>query len=1109
MKPFADMTRSSGPRRKLLEHLLQKEGIRATKPIGRVERGENLPLSPAQERIWFLEQLEPGTSAYTMGGAVRLLGLLDVPALDGALSSIMARHESLRTTFHAVDGKPVQVIADQCPLAMEVEDLPKPRHSDTEAELQRSISVAIRRPFDLERGPLIRVKLFRLAEEEHILLLTMHHVIGDAWSMGVLVSEMTQLYGAFHSGDAAPLPELPIQYTDYAQWQREWLQGSKLQGEVAYWKKQLGGKLPILALPADRPRPATQTFGGAHLAVNLPRHLLDALKEFCKQENVTLFMALLAAFQTLLMRYTDQEDIIIGTPVAGRSRPETETLIGLFINTLVMRTDLSGNPTSRELLSRVRNVVLTAFEHKDLPFGKLVAELQPQRDLSHPPVFQVMFVLQNAPTPAVRLPGLVLAPVRIDSGVSKLDLTLDVMETDDGLTCTFEYNTDLFEFATIERMAIGFRVILESLLENPELPVWDFSLVGPAERDQIIRWNQTESVFPTDMCVHKLIEHQATLSPHSIAVTFGEQSLTYGELNARSNQLARYLRSRGVGPDTLAGIFVERSLDMIVGLLGILKAGGAYVPLDPAYPPDRISFMIEDSRMPVVLTHKDELRELTTSGIDLICLDSDWNCIAEESPDDLSHSSTPENLAYAIYTSGSTGKPKGVQISHRAVVNFLTSMCREPGMVQEDVLVAVTTLSFDIAGLELYLPLTVGARVVIASRETTLDATKLGSLLLSCSATVMQATPATWRMLIEAGWEGNPRLKILCGGEALTRDLADKLLARSASLWNMYGPTETTIWSAVHKVTNDKGPVVIGRAIANTQMHVLDRRLNPVPIGVPGELHIGGVGLARGYWNRPELTAKKFIPDPFQPTSGAQLYKTGDLVRRLADGTLEFQGRSDHQVKIRGFRIELGEIETILQQHPDVRQCVVVIREDTPGDKRLVAYFVPAGGQAPAISHLRAHLRQVLPEHMLPSAFVSIAKLPLTPNGKLDRQALPAPDEDRPELDVTYAHPLNEIEKSVAAIWQQMLHVEQVGRDDNFFDLGGHSLLMVQVHNAIRKSYSADLSMIDMFRYPTVRRLAEYLSHGAKAQMSSSEVTARVAIRREFMNRQRQSRSLH
>jgi amino acid adenylation domain-containing protein len=1106
MKPLADMTQPSGPRQKLLEYLLEKEGISATKPIGRVARAGNLPLSPAQERIWFLEQLEPGTSTYTMGGALRLLGLLDVPALEGALNSIVVRHESLRTTYYGVDGKPVQVIADRCPLSVEIADLLNTGHRDSEAELQQRLSVDVRRPFDLERGPLIRVKLFRLAQEEHILLLTMHHIIGDAWSMGILVREMTQAYGAFCTHDAPPLPELAIQYADYAEWQREWFEGSTLEREVAYWKKQLGGKLPILDLPADRPRPATQSFNGAHLQANLPRHLLDGLKESSKRENVTLFMTLLAAFQTLLMRSTDQEDIIVGTPVAGRSRPETETLIGLFINTLVMRTDLSGNPTFRELLGRVRNVVLSAFEHQDLPFGKLVAELQPQRDLSHPPVFQVMMVMQNAPTPNLRLPGLVLTSVEIDSGVSKLDLTLEVKETEDGLTCRFEYNTDLFESATIERMAIGFRVVLEALVENPEQRIWGFFLLNEAERDQILRSNQTESAFPRGTCVHELIEEQAILSPQAIAVSFGELSLTYGELNARSNQLAHYLRSRGVRPETLVGVLLERSLDMVVGLLGILKAGGAYVPLDPSYPRDRISFMIEDSRMPLVLTHREEVPELTASGVEFIRLDSDG--IAKESVDNPSRVATPDDLAYVIYTSGSTGKPKGVQIPHCAVVNFLTSMRREPGMAAEDVLLAVTTLSFDIAGLELYLPLTVGARIVIASREATIDATKLGRLLLSSGATVMQATPATWRMLIEAGWEGDRRLKILCGGEALPRDLADKLLTRSASLWNLYGPTETTIWSAVHKVSFQEGPVVIGRAIANTQMYVLDRQRNLVPIGVRGELHIGGVGLARGYWNRPELTAEKFIPDPFRSTSGAQLYKTGDLVRQLPDGTIEFLGRIDHQVKIRGFRIELGEIETILQLHPDVQECVVATREDAPGDHRLVAYFVPAGPEAPPIHHLRAHLRQALPEHMLPSAFVSLGKLPLTPNGKLDRRALPAPDETRPQLDVTYALPRNEIEKSIALIWQQILRVERVGRDDNFFDLGGHSLLMVQVHSAIRKSFPTDVSMIDMFRYPTVGRLAEYLGHGAGAETPFREVAARVAIRRESINRQRQTRLL-
>ena len=1070
MKTEPGNTSHADQRRELVESLLKQEGIGISERIPRNIRQGDAPLSLAQERIWFLEHLDPGTSAYSMVIVLRLFGWLDVPALEGALGSIVARHESLRATFHAAHGKPVQVIGDDCPLLIEFEDLREPGHSDAEAKLQRLVSSDVRRPFDLERGPLMRVKLFRLAEEEHVLLLTMHHIAGDAWSMGVLVREMAQLYGAFHSDDIAPLPELPIQYADYAQWQREWLEGPRLQGEVAYWTKQLGGELPILELPADRPRPATQTFNGAHLQVSLPKHLLDGLKEFSKRERVTLFMTLLAAFQTLLMRYTDQEDVIVGTPVAGRNRLETETLIGLFINTLVMRTDLSGNPTFRDLLSRVRNVVLTAFEHQNLPFGKLVAELQPERDLSHPPVFQVMFVLQNAPTLAVCLPGLVLAPVNFDNGVSKLDLTLESMETDDGLTCCFEYNTDLFEFATIERMAIGFRAILEGLLENPERRIWGFSLLGPAEcRTLTHNWNETRAEYP-DVPVYRLIEERAMQVPDQVALVFEGQQLTYAELNRSANQLAHYLRGRGVQPGSLVGICVERSLEMVIGLLGIMKAGAAYAPFDPGFPQERLAFMIEDSQVPLVLTQEHLARVLQESATQVVCLDRDWKEIAGCAGENSTEGATLEDLAYVIYTSGSTGKPKGVQISHRAVVNFLTSMRRDPGMVQEDVLVAVTTLSFDIAGLELYLPLMVGARIVIASRETTLDATKLGHLLLSCGATVMQATPAMWRMLIEAGWEGIPHLKILCGGEALTRDLADQLLPRSASLWNMYGPTETTIWSAVRKITSEKGPVVIGRPIANTQMYVLDRYLNLVPIGVPGELHIGGVGLARGYWNRPQLTAEKFIADPFRPAPSAQLYKTGDLVRHLPDGTLEFLGRIDHQVKIRGFRIELGEIEAVLSTHPAVRECAVVAREDNPGNIQLVAYFVSDDSLLTPY-HLRKYLRKRLPDYMAPAAIVRLQTIPRTANGKLDRRALPVPDFGGHSVNNSAA-PRTPTEDVISAIWMDLLKIKQIGIHDNFFELGGHSLLAMQITSRIAQTFKVAVSVRSIFDSPTVADLS-------------------------------------
>jgi len=1103
MKPFADLAQTSGSRRKLFEFLLQEEGINIIKPIERIARGNDLRLSLAQERLWFLEQMEPGGTSYNMGGAIRLLGSLDLSALQKALNSIVARHESLRTTFVAVEGKPVQLIGESFPLSIGFENLEDLGRAKAETEAQRLLTVEVGRPFNLERGPLIRANLFRMVDTEHILLLTMHHIVSDAWSMGILVGEMAQLYGAYLSNNSAMLSALHIQYADYAHWQREWLQGAILQEQVSYWKKQLGGKLPILELPADRPRPRIQTFRGAHLAQTLPKRLLDRLSGLSKREGVTLFMTLLAAFQALLTRYTEQDDVLVGTPLAGRTRPETENLIGLFINTLVMRTDMSGNPTFVDLLRRVRDVALGAFEHPDLPFGRLVAELKPERDLGNPPVFQVMFVLQNVPTSSVQLPGLVLTSVEVDSSVSKLDLTLEAAESDDGLTCRFEYNTDLFDSSTIERLATGFRVILEALVENPDQRIWSFPLLGVAEREQVVEvWNRTDRAFPSHQSIHDLFEHQVSLSPDSVAVTFGEESLTYRELDARSNQLARYLRSRGVRPETLVGILMDRSLDMIVGLLGILKAGGAYVPLDPAYPADRISFMIADSGMPILLTHETALPNLDVRDVECICLDRDRKYIEEEKCEHSSHSGAPESLAYVIYTSGSTGQPKGVQISHRAVVNFLTSMRREPGMERGDVLVAVTTLSFDIAGLELYLPLTVGARVVIASREATLDVYELDRLLSSSGATMVQATPATWRMLIDAGWQGVPGLKILCGGEALPLDLANQLLNKSVSLWNMYGPTETTIWSAVQKVSLDKSTVVIGRPIANTQFYVLDRGLNPVPVGLPGELHIGGVGLARGYWNRPVLTAEKFIRDPFHSASEARLYKTGDLVRYHLDGTLEFLGRFDHQVKIRGFRIELGEIEATLRGFGGIRDCIVVARQDAPGNQRLVSYFVPEQ-ISPSIADLRNHLRQKLPEHMIPSAFVALDSIPRTPNGKVNRRALPAPDQARPSLDVTFVAPRNEVETHVASIWQNLLQVEKVSRNDNFFDLGGHSLLLVQVHSALVKLFPNAPSILDLFRYPTVKSLAEFLNQGATNQFSFEKVRDRAENRRLAMSRSR------
>ncbi|MGH7829948.1 MAG: non-ribosomal peptide synthetase, partial [Candidatus Binatia bacterium] len=792
-----------------------------------------------------------------------------------------------------------------------------------------------------------------------------------------LSREISALYEAFSTGRPSPLPDLPIQYPDFALWQRQYLQGETLESQLDYWRQQLAA-LPVLELPADRVRPAMQSYRGARHPIALPARLSQALKALSRKQETTLFMTLLAAFQTLLHRYTRQNNIVVGSPVAGRTRAETEELIGFFVNTLVLHGDLSGNPTFLELLARVRDMALGAYAHQDLPFEKLVEELQPERDLSRNPLFQVWFALQNVPRQALELAGSTVKPLEMESRMAKFDLALSMVEVGENLMGSLEYNTDLFESATIARMSGHFETLLEGIVADPGRRLSELPLLTEPERQQLlIQWNDTKKSYPAVQCIHQLFETQAERTPDSVAVSFpstgfgrGEdQQLTYRELNSRANQLAHHLKDLGVGRGELVGICVERSLEMVIGLLAILKAGGAYVPLDPAYPRERLAFMLEDSRAPVLLTQERLLAQLPKMTDDsrrttdddaqssfsrstvigprssslqsetrhapcamrratVICLDADWESIAAESEDNLLVETSPDDLAYVIFTSGSTGKPKGVEISHRAVVNFLHSMRQRPGLTERDTLLSVTTLSFDIAALEIFLPLTVGARLVLVSWETAADGTLLAEKLAQCGATAMQATPATWRLLLEAGWPGGKPFTMLCGGEALSRGLAAALMEKGSSLWNLYGPTETTIWSTLCRVDSKEGRIPIGRPIANTEIYILDSHLQPVPIGIPGDLYIGGDGLARGYLNRPDLTREKFIPHPFSDDPGARLYKTGDLARYLPDGNIEFLGRLDHQVKLRGFRIELGEIETALAQHPAVRETVVLAREE-------------------------------------------------------------------------------------------------------------------------------------------------------------------------------------
>ncbi len=1078
----------------LLNLAKNTEGFREAVPLSPVERTDTLPLSFAQQRLWFLDQLESNSPLYNIPRAVRIAGPLNIDALQSSLDTIVVRHEALRTSFALADGNPVQVIAEHRSVELPVIDLGELPAVDRRAEVERLCAQEARRPFDLSSDLMMRARLYCLDKQEHVLLLVIHHIAADGWSMGVLFRELSILYEAFAAGKPCPLAELAIQYADFAVWQRQWLQGEVLETQLGYWKKQLENAPPVLELPTDHPRPSAQTYRGARKSFSLAQPLVQRLKALSHNEGATLYMTLLAAFKVLLHRYTAKDDIIVGSAIANRNRMEVEGLIGFFVNTLVMRTDISGNVSFRELLARVRKVAMEAYAHQDIPFEKLVEELQPERNLSHSPIFQIIFLLQNAPGYAPHFSGLTLSPMDVDVRTSKTDLTLDLVETTEGIKGLIEYSSDLFSSATITRMIGHYQTLLESIISHPDQLISKLALLtGPEQHQLLVDWNDTRKDYPKDNCIQELFESQVKQTPDSIAVVFGEEALTYRELNRRANQLAHHLQKLGVGPDVLVGIYVQRSLEMMVAVWGVLKAGGAFVPLAPSFPAERLRFMVEDAQVAVLLTQEDLVNVLHDICGTVICLDKDWESVASQQAegDPLSEANA-EHLAYVIYTSGSTGKPKGVQISHRALVNLMFSMIKEPGLTDQDVLLAVTTLSFDMAIPELFLPLIVGARIVIVSSEEARDGNRLLNRLSICGATFMQATPASWRLLLAVGWQGDERLKILCGGEALPRDLATQLLERSHSLWNMYGPTETTVWSAVNKLEEKEGPVSVGRPIANTQIYILDRHLQMVPVGVPGELHIGGDGLSRGYLNRPALTAERFIANPFDDKSGSRLYKTGDLAKYLPDGNVEVLGRLDFQVKVRGFRIELGEIEAVLTQHPAVAESVALVREDETGDKRLVAYVVVDAEQAQALTHsegeawteqmvktlipeLQTYLGEQLPGYMIPSAFVTLDSLPHTPTGKVDRQVLPAPDRNRSQPAEAFVAPRDELELQLTQIWEKVLGVKNIGMEDNFFDLGGHSLLAVRLFARIQKKFGQHLTLATLFQAPTIGQLARII----------------------------------
>jgi len=1070
------------------------EGVTGShRPILPRSRESNpVPLSFAQQRLWFLDQLEPGSSIYNIFTSVPFDEPIKVAALEQSLNEIVRRHESLRTTFVAVDGQPFQLIAPSLRLPLPVVDLRGWAAPGREAEAQRLASAEAARPFDLAQGPLLRATLLRLEEQASVLLLVMHHIVTDGWSMGVLFQELSALYQAFSQGQASPLAELPIQYADFAVWQRQWLQGEVLERQLAYWRRQLAD-LPVLQLPSDRARPAIPSFRGASQFLLLSEELTAALRALAQGEGVTLFMTLLAAFQTLLHRYSGQAEIVVGSPIAGRNRAEIEGLIGFFVNTLVLRTDLSGDPSFRTLLGRVREVALGAYAHQDVPFEKLVEELQPERDLSRNPLFQVTLQLFSAPSSDEETPTATLRSLEIERETAVFDVTFHLWEGPEGLSGQFEYSTDLFEAATIARLARHFQTLLEGVVANPDQRLSELPLLTQRERQRLLlEWNATRVDYPEQAPVHQLFELQAQRRPEAVALVFGAQRLSYGELNRRANQVAHYLRALGVGPEVLVGLCLERSLELVVGMLGILKAGGAYLPLDPEYPAQRLAFMLSDARVPVLLTQERLRERMPPSEVGsaaqprLICLDSDWGMLGEESEANPESGASGQNLAYVIYTSGSTGKPKGVTVPHQAIARLVCNT-NYVKLEPSDRVAQASNSSFDATTFEIWGALLNGARLVGITKDVTLSPQDFAAQIREQGISALFLTTALFnQMASEVPGVFNSVRHLLFGGEAVDPGWVKEVLRRGSPkrLIHVYGPTESTTftsWYLVQDVSEEATTVPIGRPISNTEVYVLDQHQQPVPIGVPGQLYIGGAGLARGYLNRPALTAQQFIPNPFSAEPGAHLYQTGDRVRYRADGNLEFLGRLDEQVKLRGYRIEPGEIEAVLEQHPAVQAAVLMVVQEATEDKQLVAYVVARQQPAPSLSELRRFLKEKLPEYMVPTAWVLLEALPLTPNGKLDRRALPAPDRARPEMEGTFVAPRTHVEKVLTDIWVELLGLNRVGVQDNFFELGGHSLLATKLISRVRNIFQVELPLRRLFDTPTVVGLAEAIEKAGDA----------------------------
>jgi amino acid adenylation domain-containing protein len=1059
-----------------------QKSFRAGEPVlSRIDRSGPLPLSYAQQRLWFLNQLDPDSTVYNIGTALQLTGPLNVRALERTLKEIIRRHENLRTYFLQVNGMPQTLICEEVQWSLNVIDVQHLAGEETKAELIGYASSLIREHLDIAHAPLFKADLLITGPESHLLILTLHHIIFDGWSVGVFSQELTELYRAYSVGRESELAPLPLQYVDYAAWQRKWLEAGELDRQLVYWKKQLAGAPPVIAFPPDHRRPSADQFRGTRSKLTLAQELTSALEAVSQRHGVTLFMVLLAAFKVLLARYTGQDDIVVGSPSANRTRTELYPMMGFFVNNLVLRTDLSGGLSFSEVLKRVREVTRRAYEHQDVPFDQLVQALRPERSLDHSPLFQTMFVFQNFRVEDLDLSGVEVKQVELEVDTARFDLTVEVFPRNGKLQAFFDYNTDLYDADTVSRLQKHYLAILEAVVANADVKISDIPLLSSSEQEKLLfEWNRTEAPIPVNICFHQQFEKHASTTPDRVAVMAGDTSITYGELERRANQIASALRAKGAGPEKLVAIFQERGIDLLAAILGVAKSGAAYVPLDPVYPKGRIEAILEDAQPVAILTSRPLLELLPACAERTLCLDELRAGALQSQDANVGDSAgvNQDNLAYVIFTSGSTGKPKGVQITHRALLNFLEAMQSGIGFSESDVLLAVTTVSFDIAALELLLPLYSGATACVCLQPGNPEG--LLRDLDKYRPTVMQATPATWKLLIAAGWQGTFPMKVLCGGEAMEPALARSLLVRSKTLWNMYGPTETTIWSAALRVEDaDQEGIPVGRPIQNTTFYVLDNAGQPVPQGVAGELWIGGEGLARGYLNRPDLTAERFQPCPFTEQAGAQMYRTGDLVRYRSDGTLDFYGRLDHQVKLRGFRIELGEIDNTLRNCEGILDAVTLLHEDD-GEKRLVAYLKHAKGQPPSHFSIRDRLRESLPEYMVPATFVFLEEFPRLPNGKLDRSSLPSPERPSPErtareADDHYLPPSNHVEVVMIEIWREVLGVDKISVLDNFFELGGHSLTAVRLISRLRSALGMDLPLRCIFIDPTIASLASHI----------------------------------